>query len=226
MVKNGSGRDTENLGAPDTFIFWGQQAQQSHGKCWEAIPQGPSGYVHVILWRAWERHTGYLVLDALAYVRGPWMLVQFINPIHIVLKTSVHQETLNPTALDMQKWSERGASSLLVGTQGQLTREWGQSSRGLQISVTWAKILLQEPSPDQEAFLTSWPRSANRKYVFHTFSQEGDIHSWSVRMSHMSGCVFQSLAPCSALASFRSCPCHGRNKDFQLLPQPSCVLQS
>lgn len=28
------------------------------------------------------------------------MLVQFINPTHIVLKTSAHQETLNPTALD------------------------------------------------------------------------------------------------------------------------------
>lgn len=28
------------------------------------------------------------------------MLVQFINPTHIVLKTSAYQETLNSTALD------------------------------------------------------------------------------------------------------------------------------
>lgn len=43
------GRDIENLGATDIFLHRGPQVQQSQGTCCEAILQGPSEDIHVIL---------------------------------------------------------------------------------------------------------------------------------------------------------------------------------
>lgn len=103
-------------------------------------------YVHV-LWRAWERHTGYLVLDALAFVRGPWMLVQFINPTHIILKTSAHQETLNPTALDCRS----GKWFFLIFIQVQLIK-WSPAPCGVCITLTpWVTV---ESGRDTSLFWT------------------------------------------------------------------------
>lgn len=103
-------------------------------------------YVHV-LWRAWERHTGYLVLDALAFVRGPWMLVQFINPTHIILKTSAHQETLNPTALDCRS----GKWFFLIFIQMQLIK-WSPAPCGVCITLTpWVTV---ESGRDTSLFWT------------------------------------------------------------------------